>query len=254
MTLAVVTGASSGIGRALAALLARDKHDLLLVARREDRLDDVKRDLESKHGIKVDTLPLDLAEPHAAEKVFERAKDAEIVVNNAGFSQYGEFAQQDLERIRSMIQLNVTAVTDLTHLYVDAMKPRRRGRFLQVASTAAFQPGPRMAVYYATKAYVLSFSEAIAAELEGSGITVTTLCPGPTDSEFNTVANYTITPLFEKVMMSSEAVAQIGYRGLMRGERLVIAGTRNKITAVASQIGPRGLVLAVTDKLMRSRS
>jgi short-subunit dehydrogenase len=254
MSRALVTGASSGIGRCLAGLLAADKHDVVVVARRVDRLEQLQRELEGRHGVRVECITADLAEAGAAERVFARAPDVEILVNNAGFSEYGLFADQDLPCVRDMLQVNVMALTELTRLYVDPMRARGRGKILQVASTAAFQPGPRMAVYYASKAYVLSFSEALAVELDGSGVTVTTLCPGPTDSEFNAVAHYPVTPLVERVMMSSEEVAQIGYRGMMRGERLVIAGARNKLTAVASQLGPRSLVLAVTDRLMRGRS
>lgn len=254
---ALVTGASSGIGQALLPLLAADRSDLLLVARRAERLEEQKQALERRFGVRVWTLAVDLARPGAVDEVvaFTRAEriDVDILVNNAGFSLYGELADQPLPRLREMIALNVGALTELTHHAVQEMRARGRGKILQVASTAAFQPGPRMAVYYATKAYVLSFSEALSVELEGSGVTVTTLCPGPTKSEFMEVARYAVTPLIEKAMMTSEEVARIGHRALMRGERLAIAGTRNKVLATASQLGPRGMVLAVTDRLMRSR-
>lgn len=254
---AVVTGASSGIGQALLPLLAADRNDLVLVARRKDRLEEQQRDLERRYGIRVHALPLDLAAPGATDEVMgfleARRLAVDVLVNNAGFALYGELADQPLAKAREMIALNVMALTELTHHAITQMRARGRGKILQVASTAAFQPGPRMAVYYATKAYVLSFSEALSAELEGSGVTVTTLCPGPTKSEFMEVARYAVTPLVEKAMMSSEEVARVGYRAMMRGDRLAIAGTKNKVLAAASQLGPRSMVLAVTDRLMRAR-
>mgnify|MGYP001601873736 CR=1 FL=1 len=245
----LVTGASSGIGRALLPLFAADGHELVVVARRETALEEATRSL----GVKSEIVALDLAKPGAVDALFQRTGPVDVVVNNAGFGLYGLFAEQDRAKLSEMIALNIAALTEMTHVYLAPMRARRSGKFLQVASTAAFQPGPRMAVYYATKAYVLSLSEALAAELEGSGVTVTTLCPGPTRSEFNDTAGYAVTPLVDKQMMTSDEVARVGYRALMRGERLAIAGAKNKLLAVASQVGPRGLVLAVTDRLMRSR-
>lgn len=257
---ALVTGASSGIGQALLPLLAAGPsgpHDLVLVARRREKLEEQKRALEAQTGVRVTPLVIDLAAPGAAAEIAaqlkERALHVDVLVNNAGIGHYGAFADEPLAAAQKMIALNITTVTELTHLVLPGMRTQRRGRILQVASTAAFQPGPRMAVYYATKAYVLSFSEALSMELQGSGVTVTTLCPGPTRSEFMEVAHYDVTPLIDKAMMTSEEVARIGYRAMMRGDRLAIAGTRNKLLAVASQVGPRSVVLSVTDRLMRAR-
>lgn len=259
--IALVTGASSGIGKAMLPLMARDKHDLVLVARRAELLDAQKHELESRfrrEGVRVWTIPLDLAKPGAAAELFTRTRelglDIDILINNAGFGLYGPFAEQPLERLSQMIDLNIGALTELTHLFLQPMKQRRRGRILQVASTAAFQPGPRMAVYYATKAYVLSLSEALACELEGSGVTVTALCPGPTRSEFNDVAHFKLPAAFDKGVMSSEDVADIGYREMMNGKRVAVAGLGNRLMTIGSQLAPRGLVLAVANKLTRSRT
>lgn len=259
--IALVTGASSGIGKAMLPLFAQDRHDLVLVARRGELLDAQKRELEQRYqreGVRVWTIALDLAQPGAAAQLFARTRalglDVDILVNNAGFALYGEFHEQPLGRLSEMIDLNVGALTELTHLYLQSMKQRGLGRILQVASTAAFQPGPRLAVYYASKAYVLSFSEALACELKGSGVTVTALCPGPTASEFNQVANFHMPAALASSVMSSDQVARIGYREMMKGKRVAVAGVANRLLTIGSQLAPRGLVLAVADKLMRSRS
>jgi uncharacterized protein len=255
---ALVTGASSGIGKSLLPLFAAGGYDLVLVARRGDRLAQQKAELEERHGNRVFPIELDLAAPGAAAallaRIDELSLEVDVLVNNAGFSLYGEFADQPLPPLQEMIALNVATLTELTHHFLRRMKARGSGKILQVASTGAFQPGPRMAVYYATKAYVLSFSEAVSAEIAGSGVTITVFCPGPTRTEFAEVARYEATPLAEWSMMTSEEVARVGYRALMRGERLAIAGTRNKLAAVVSQLSPRAMVLAVTDRLLRSRS
>ena len=199
----------------------------------------------------------DLAKPGAATELLEQTRaigDVDILVNNAGFALYGVFHEQPIERLSEMVDLNIGALMELTHAYLGPMKRRGRGKILQVASTAAFQPGPRMAVYYATKAFVLSFSEAIACELEGSGVTVTALCPGPTASEFNEVAKFKMPAAFAKSVMSSEDVAAVGYREMMHGKRVAVAGLANRMMTIGSQLAPRGLVLAVADKLTRSRS
>lgn len=258
MSIALVTGASSGIGKSLLPLFAADKHDLVLVARRADLLEQQKRDLEQRHGIRVWCIPLDLAKASAPVELFDKTRalglDVDILVNNAGFAQYGIFHEQKRQRLREMIDVNVATLTELSHLYLQPMVQRRRGRILHVASTAAYQPGPRMAVYYASKAYVLSLSEALSFELQGSGVTVTALCPGPTRTEFMDVAGYGVAPAaFDAAVMTSEAVAALGYRALMKGERVVVAGLANRVATIASQMGPRSLVLKVTERITRSR-
>lgn len=258
MATALVTGASSGIGKAMLPLFAADRHDLVLVARRADLLAQEQEALVKRHGVRVHTIALDLGAAGAPAELFARTRqlgvDVDILVNNAGFGLYGDFHSQPPDRQRDMISVNITALTELTRLYVEPMVQRRSGRVLQVASTAAFQPGPRMAVYYATKAYVLSLSEALSFELADKGVTVTALCPGPTTSEFMTVAAYKPPPLFSKALMTSEEVAQIGYRALMRGERVAVTGVVNRAMTIGAQLAPRRLVLAVTDALTRSRA
>ena len=257
MSTALITGASSGIGKSLLPLFAADQHDLILVARRADLLEQQKREIEQRFGVKVTTITLDLSERDAAQRLFDQTTalgDVDVLVNNAGFAQYGLFHEESGARQRAMIDVNVGVLTELTRLYVEPMVQRRRGRIMNVASTAAFQPGPRMAVYYATKAYVLSLSEALAYELSSTGVTVTALCPGPTRTEFMEVASYRAPPGFESAVMSSDDVARIGYRAMMNGDRVAVAGLVNRVATIAAQMGPRSLVLALTDRLTRSRS
>jgi len=188
MPTALITGATSGIGLELASLAAQDRHDLVLVARQRERLESVGRGLAEEYGVRVSVLPKDLSDPSTPPQIGRdlaaRGIAVDVLVNNAGFGVYGLFAETEIDRELEMIQVNVVALTHLTKLILAGMLARRLGRILNVASTAAFQPGPLMAVYYATKAYVLSFSEALANETAGTGVTVTTLCPGPTPTGF----------------------------------------------------------------------
>lgn len=243
---ALVTGASSGIGLELARLLAGDGYDLVLVARRRDRLEELGRGLEKEHGIRYRTIEADLAEPGAAEQVSHQLEDpsaVDILVNNAGVGALGPFAKMDIDAERRMIRLNIAALTDLTRLVLAGMLSRRRGRILNVASTAGFAPGPFMAVYYASKAYVISFSEALREELRGSGVTVTVLCPGPTRTEFQEVAHIESVRLFRMPgVMDAAPVARAGYRGLMRGKGLVVPGLMNQILPLAIRVSPRWMV------------
>src|SRR6202795_3291921 len=192
---ALITGASFGIGHELAGIFAREGYNLVLVARTADKLRQLASDLEKTHGTRSLILAGDLSSPGAAAYIHDQTTRAElavdVLVNNAGFGQFGLFAENDLEECLQQIQLNITTLTHLTRLYLPDMLSRKSGRILNVASTAAFQAGPLMAVYYATKAYVLHFSEAIANELEGTGVTVTCLCPGPTSTEFQERAKIT---------------------------------------------------------------
>lgn len=258
MSVALITGASSGIGKAMLPLFGADRHDMILVARRADVLEQQKSELERRYGVRVWSVPLDLSNADAASELFDKTRnelklDVDLLVNNAGFAQYGLFHEQAPRRQREMVDVNVGALTELTRRYVEPMVRKGAGRILQLASTAAFQPGPRMAVYYATKAYVLSLSEALSYELAGTGVTVTALCPGPTQSEFMDVAGYKPPPLYSAGVMTSEEVARIGYRAMMRGERLAVTGLMNRVMTIGSQLGPRALVLAITDKVTRSR-
>ncbi len=240
---ALVTGASGGIGLELANCLARGGYDLVLVARNREKLKEIANTLSKRYNIRATVLVKDLSRPLAAQKIFDELQRAEteidVLVNNAGFGGYGHFAEQNTDDILEMMQVNVAALTHLTRLFLPPMIERKRGRVLNVASTAAFLPGPLMAVYYATKAFVLSFSEALSNETQGTGVTVTCLCPGPTQSDFQTRAQMSNSRLFENVSMNSAQVAQIGYRALMRGQTLVITGKSNAFWAFATRLLPR---------------
>jgi short-subunit dehydrogenase len=248
MFTALITGASGGIGYELAKFFARDHHNLVLVARSADKLAQVATELQV-HGGTVKTIALDLAPTPAPKFLFDQLAGTpiDILVNNAGFGTFGEFAQMPEEEILGQIQLNVTALTQLTRLFLPPMVQRRSGRIMNVASTAAFQPGPGMAVYYATKAYVLSFSEAIANELRHSGVTVTCFCPGATHTGFAKRAGTEKSRLFKQLgAMDADKVALDGYRALMEGRTLAISGVHNWLVAQSTRFAPRRLVTAVS--------
>jgi short-subunit dehydrogenase len=255
---ALVTGASSGIGLELATLLAREGHDLVVVSRSRDRLEDLGRRLHAQYGATVTMITRDLADPasprEAVAEIESRGISVEVLVNNAGLGVHGFFAETPLEKELATIQVNLVALTELTKRLLPGMMRRRRGRILNVASTAAFQPGPLMAVYYATKAYVLSFSEALANETSGSGVTVTALCPGPTPTEFQSRAGVGQTRLFRSpLLLDVASVALAGYRGMMRGKRVVVPGLGNKVLAQAIRLTPRRLVTAVARQVQETR-
>jgi hypothetical protein len=246
----LITGASGGIGYELAKLFAHDHYNLALVARSPDKLAQVAIELQA-YGVTVKTITLDLAAPPAPQFLFDQlAREGiaiDILINNAGFGTYGEFAQMPEAEIAGQIDLNITALTRLTRLFLPPMLQRRSGKIMNVASTAAFQPGPLMAVYYATKAFVLSFSEAVANELRGSGVTVTCFCPGATHTGFAKRAGSERSRLFKQLgAMSAEKVARDGYRALMEGRTLAISGVHNWIVAQSSRIAPRKLVTAIS--------
>src|ERR1700716_2868777 len=253
----LITGASGGIGYELAKLFARDRHNLVPVARNAERLSEVATEL-NHFGITVKTVPLDLAAPPAPTFLFDQLKreniPVDILINNAGFGVFAEFAAMAEEEILGQIQLNITALTHLTRLFLAPMLTRHHGRIMNVASTAAFQPGPLMAVYYATKAYVLSFSEALANELDGSGVTVTCLCPGATATEFHKRANATGMNLLKFGAMDAHTVAEDGYRALTAGKPVVISGFKNWLLAQSVRFSPRRLVTAIARKTQESKS
>ena len=254
---ALITGASFGIGLELARIFAREGHSLVLVARSADKLRQLASELEKAHSTRSLILAADLSEPGAAAYVLDQTTRAniavDILVNNAGFGQYGFFVENDLEECLRQIQLNVTTLTHLTRLYLPEMLERKEGRILNVASTAAFQPGPLMAVYFATKAYVLHFSEALANELDGTGITVTCLCPGATATEFHKRANATGMRLLSMGTMDARTVAEDGYRALMAGKPLVISGFKNWLVAQSVRFSPRRLVTAIARKTQETK-
>jgi len=250
--LAIVTGASAGIGRELARILAREGHDLVLVARREAQLTELADELKTRYDAASTIAAVDLAAAGAADDVMAvlAGRAVDVLVNNAGFGGVGAFCTRSRDDDMRMVAVNVVALTDLTKLLVPGMVQRRRGRVLNVASTAAFQPGPFMAVYYATKAYVLSLSQALAEELSGTGVTVTCLCPGPTESEFHAVAGTDAQPLTATPLtMSASSVAEAGYRAMMRGKLVEVPGLHNKIGAQTIRIAPRRAVLKVVRRL-----
>src|SRR5882757_6345836 len=255
---ALITGASFGIGYELAGIFAREGYNLVLVARGADKLRQLASELEKSHGTRSLILASDLAAPGAAAYGHDQTTRADIaldvLVNNAGFGQLGLFAENDLEECLQQIQLNITTLTHLTRLYLPEMLQRKSGRILNVASTAAFQAGPLMAVYYATKAYVLHFSDAIANELEGSGVTVTCLCPGPTVTEFHKRANMLSSRMLLFGAMDARTVAEDGYRALMVGKPVVISGFKNWLLAQSVRISPRRMVTAVARKLQEVRN
>ena len=248
---ALITGASGGIGYELAKLFAKDHYNLVLVARSSDKLNQVASQLRQQFGLNVEAMALDLAEDQSVKMLFEHLKgeklEVDVLVNNAGFGVFGEFAEMPEEEVLGQVQLNVVALTHLTRLFLPAMIERRQGKIMNVASTAAFQPGPLMAVYYATKAYVLSFSEALANEVAGTGVVVSCFCPGATDTGFQKRAGIENSRLFKKIgAMNVETVARDGYRGLMAGKTLVISGTRNRLVAESVRFAPRKWVTAMS--------
>jgi uncharacterized protein len=251
---ALVTGASGGIGLELARLLAAGGHDLVLVARTAANLDEAAAQLARAHGVRALAVRADLFDPAAPDAVARRLGElrveVDVLVNNAGVGVGGRFLETDWRAEADMIQLNVTALTRLTKLLLPGMVRRGRGRVLNVASTAAFQPGPLMAVYHATKAYVLSFSYALAEEVRGTGVTVTVLAPGPTRTGRGEGAGVARSRLFETpLVMTSRAVARAGYTAMMRGRRLVVPGLLNAAMAHAAELAPRRLTARIAEAL-----
>ncbi|HEU4415509.1 MAG TPA: SDR family oxidoreductase [Candidatus Angelobacter sp.] len=246
---ALITGASSGIGLDLAHLMA-PAFDLIITARKQVELEKIGNDLEANHGNRVHVIAADLARSTAPAELFaeidRRGLRVGVLVNNAGFGSYGLFSENDSQSALEMVQVNIAALTALSRLALPGMLQRKQGRIMNVASTAGFQPGPLMAVYYATKAYVISFSEAIANELKGSGVTVTCLCPGATETEFARRANMEDSRLFKMGAMRSMDVAKAGYQGMMKGKTMVIPGVMNKILAQSVRVSPRKLVTMVS--------
>lgn len=254
---ALVTGASMGIGRELARLFAADGHDLVLVARSADKLQGVADELRATHGVATRVEPADLADPAAPAALYDRLVAdgirVDFLVNNAGFGSNGRFVDLDRARELAQVQVNVTALTDLTHLFGRDMVARGFGRILNIASTAGFQPGPLMAVYYATKAYVVSFSEAVAEELRGTGVTVTAHCPGATATQFASTAGNDKTPLFAMGVADARAVARHAYRAMHRGRVVAVHGPLNLFGTLAVRLSPRALVRRLVAWVNRPR-
>lgn len=247
-----------GIGLELARQFATHGHDVILVARHRDTLEAAAAELSRDHGISTHVLVADLSDPGAPETLFDDVRNAglhaDYLVNNAGFGLGGEFSETDVGHELQMIQLNIAALVHLTKLFLPRMLERRAGRIMQVASIAAFQPGPMMAVYYASKGFVLSFSQALSEELRDSGVTVTALCPGPTATNFADTAGISNSMVFEHSgIASAGTVARYGYEAMMRGKRIAIPSVRDRVLVQAQRLVPRAMVTKIVRKLQENR-
>lgn len=253
-THAIITGASAGLGRELARRFAADGHGVVLVARRKEALESLAAELRAAHGTAAVVLPCDLGRPNAAAALARDIEaldvDVEFLVNNAGVGSNGKFWELDAERELGMIELNVTALVALTRALLPAMVSKGRGRILHVGSTAGFQPGPFMATYYASKAFVNSFAEALAFELRGTGVTSTLSCPGATATEFAAAAGNDKTALFKSGgVMDATTVARQAYDAMRAGKVRVVHGFKNKAGVAALRVGPRSVVTAIAARL-----
>ena len=239
--IALITGASAGLGVEFARQLSKRGHALVLAARRKDRLDDLAKALGNARAVAIDLSKANATATLLAD-LEANGEQVEILVNNAGFGLIGRFAELDAKRQRQMIDLNVATLTDLCRAIAPRLVGRKSGAILNVASTAAFQPGPNMAVYFATKAYVLSFTEALHEELKPHGVRVSCLCPGPTRTEFGEVAGFGGSGTFDRVAMDAPAVVAAGLRGLDRNRAVVVPGLVNKTVAASTRFAPRSVV------------
>ena len=250
---ALITGASSGIGLELAKIHASKGDNLVLVARNIEKLNQLKTELEKQHNIEVYNIEKDLSVINSPLEVYEEVKSKNIqidyLINNAGFGDIGKFSNTRWEKELRMINLNITALTQLTKLFLNDMLSRKQGKIMNVASTASFQPGPMMAVYFATKSYVLHLTEAINAEVKGSGVSLTALCPGPTESGFQAAAEIEQNMLFNKKNPTSKEVAEYGYKSMMKGKAVAIHGLKNYLMANSVRFTPRNWVVAITKKM-----
>lgn len=253
MGTALITGASAGLGLEYARLFAADRHDLILVARRKDRLEALGAELAKAHGIQVQVIAADLMDAAGATQVVDAvgAKPVDFLVNNAGFGSNGAFAGLDPSKETGQVMVNIHTLVALTRAFLPGMIARRSGRVLNIGSTAGFQPGPFMATYYASKAFVNSFTEALWFELKGTGVTATVSCPGPTSTEFQAVAGNQKSKLASLGMMSAADVARGGYRAMHAGKRLCVHGFTNKLGAASAGFTPKALLLAIAAALNR---
>lgn len=253
----LITGASSGIGWEFALLFAEADYHVIGVARNEVKLKELQHIIKEKYGAKFDYIAKDLIQPNAVNDLMNELKEKAItidcLVNNAGFGLYGLFAATDEQTEMDMITLNISVLTELTKKVLPQMMANKRGGVLNIASTASFQPGPLMSVYYATKAYVLSFSEALANEMSDMGVTVTALCPGPTATDFVARANVKESKIFQKGLMDVKVVAKQGFNGFLKGETVVIPGWKNRLLAFSTRLIPRGIVTKLVRTLQETR-
>jgi short-subunit dehydrogenase len=250
----LITGASSGIGLEFAKLFAENDYNLVLVARRKHQLEILANELSKKNKIVITIIAKDLSSPSTPREIFSELKSnsiqVDILINNAGTQVYGKFQNTDFEQQLQLIQTNLISLTQLTHLAITEMQKQGYGKILNIGSTGSFAPGPLNAVYCATKAYVLSFSEAIASDLKGTGITVTALCPGATKSEFAAKANLTHARIFKSFVMTPAKVAKIGYNALFKEKRVAVAGLYNQLMVFLIRFSPKSMVLWLSRILM----
>lgn len=254
MTTSLITGASGGLGEAFAWLCAQDGMNLVLVARNTEKLEEIAKAIKEKHRVTVTVLPYDLSKGDAITALMQDLKSKnihiDVLINNAGFGAYGEFAKTDFKQEKSLLAVNITALTELTKMLLPKMIERKTGCILNVASTASFQPGPLMAVYYASKAYVMNFSLALSEETRGTGVTVTCLCPGPTATGFAAHAGMMKSRLFAKTpVMNADIVAKIGYRALKQGKPLIVAGRLNAFGAFMTRFISRSFAAKLAKKV-----
>ena len=254
---ALITGASNGLGIEFAKMHAAKGDNLVLVARSKDKMNLLKAEIEKRHNISVLVIGRDLSDAGAPKTIYNELKAQKIqvdyLINNAGFGDFGPFEKSNWEKQLQMINLNITAVAYFTRLFLPDMIKNNYGKILNVASTASFQPGPTMSVYFATKAFVLSFSEAIANEVKGTGVTVTALCPGATATGFKTAASLDNSNLFKGTIATSKSVAEYGYKSMMKGKTVVIHGLMNKIMAFSVRFAPRKAVTAITKMKLKAK-
>ena len=254
---ALITGASAGIGTALAKVFAQHDYDVILVARRKDRLEELATQLRNQYAIRTHVFSADLTQPEAAQKLYDEVKQqnlsVNVLVNNAGIGSVGAFMETDLTVDIQMMQLNMLALTSLTKLFAQDMVAAQNGHILNVASIASFMPGPMMTVYHATKAFVLYFSEGLKEELKESGVNVTVSCPGPTESEFHQTSGSEKISLFDKVpLMSSEQVAENAFQAMLQGKTIAVPGTLNKLATLVPHL-PRGLVPPLLKRVIKTQ-
>lgn len=244
---ALITGASGGLGLSFVNIFAREGYDLVLVARNADRLNEIKNQTEKKYGNQVTVVPKDLCKPEGSQEVYDATRQAgitvDVLVNNAGFGDFGDFYKSDINKQIRMVDLNCTALMHLSHLYLPDMIKQGSGNILNVDSIAAFQPGPLMSVYYATKAFVLSFSQALSRELKGTGVKITSLCPGPIRTNFDNAADLGESGLFKNLKVwDPDTVAEFGYKNMKKGKVVCVCGALNKLIVFANRLAPRCLV------------
>jgi uncharacterized protein len=256
--IALITGASEGIGKELAYLFAKDGHDLLLVARNIDKLNRIATEIEERYRRTIHIMAKDLSQPDVPRQIRDTCSSLglqiDYLVNNAGFGLYGKFADQPLDVLINMIEVNIKSLTALTHYFLPDLLSKKSGGILNVGSIASFMPGPLMAVYYASKAYVLSFSEALAHELKESGIKVTALCPGPVKTRFAMRAKMRPSKLTEKNALDAFTVAKAGYDGLLQGKSIVVPGAGFRTLLFGTRFLPRNWIASSIMRIQEERS